>query len=179
MEMIVVLGPGGQYNHLIARRVSELGFSVKLLHLGSPVEDADGIIIGGGPGSTVESAPCIKLPDVPLLGICYGHQLIAKLMGGVVERAKKPEFGPFEITVLEKDVIFQGIPERFTAWLSHRDEVSVIPSGFLGLASSENCRYQAIRHEKRDIFGVQFHPEVSHTQHGTSILRNFLGITRR
>lgn len=177
--MIVVLGPGGQYNHLIARRVSELGFNVKLLQLGSPVEDADGVIIGGGPGSTVESAPQIELPDIPVLGICYGHQLIAKLMGGTVGRAKRPEFGPFEITVLEKDVIFQGIPSRFTAWLSHRDEVTVIPPGFLRLASSENCRYQAMRHERREIFGVQFHPEVSHTQYGTAVLRNFLDITRR
>ncbi|MGC9020426.1 MAG: glutamine-hydrolyzing GMP synthase [Candidatus Methanodesulfokora sp.] len=177
--MIVVLGPGGQYNHLIARRVSELGYNVILLPLGSSVGDADGVIIGGGPGSTVESVPEVKLPNVPLLGICYGHQLIAKLMGGNVGRAKKPEFGPFEVTVLEKDVLFQGVPEKFVAWMSHRDEVTKIPPDFLRLASSENCLYQAIRHEKRDIFGVQFHPEVSHTQHGMRILKNFLEITRR
>jgi GMP synthase (glutamine-hydrolyzing), N-terminal domain or A subunit len=184
MGMVYVLGPGGQYNHLIARRVIELGFDVRLRPAHSPLEemrDALAFIIGGGPGrlSLGESVSqnllrVVQNGSVPVLGICYGHQFIAFALGGRVEVAKKPEFGPVEVEVVERDELFQNVPERFTAWLSHNDEVTALPPSFRALARSERSPFQAMAHQSAPIYGVLFHIEVEHTQYGREILSNFL-----
>ncbi len=104
------------------------------------------------------------------------HQLLATAFGGVTEAARKPEFGPVEISVLDDGRILEGLGPSFTAWESHNDEVVRKPDGFQVIAKSSNCSVEAMRHEKRDIFGVQFHPEVSHTTKGVDLFKNFLGI---
>ncbi len=112
--------------------------------------------------------------DIPLLGICFGHQLIAYALGGKVEKGKSADYGIAKITVDEQDELLNGVPKEISAWVSHFDEVKKMPDGFVSLAHSDTCEVEAMRHKKRKIFGVQFHPEVWHTEHGEKILENFL-----
>ena len=114
--------------------------------------------------------------NAPLLGICFGHQLIAHALGGKVEKGKSAEYGIAKITIDDADGIFAGVPREINAWVSHFDEVKKIPEGFVSLAHSQTCAHEAMRHKTKKIFGVQFHPEVWHTEHGEEILRNFLGV---
>lgn len=189
MGKVYVLAPGGQYNHLIFRRVLELGFDASIRPLGvgqEELRDAGAIIIGGGPGRLSlgdEVSSSLKSVfeglGVPVLGVCYGHQLLAHLYGGLVAPSPKPEFGPAEVKVVLRDPLFEGVPDTFTAWLSHNDEVVRLPEGFSVLASSKECVYQAVKTKTGPIYGVQFHVEVEHTQYGRQILRNFLGFARR
>jgi GMP synthase (glutamine-hydrolysing) len=189
-DPVYVLGPGGQYNHMICRRVAELGYRVSLraldIDLGREPRGL-ALIIGGGPGSLAalerESEEkkarllgFIRELDLPTLGICYGHQLIAWACGGEVRHALRPEFGPVEVTVVREDPLFKGVPSSFTAWLSHNDEVIRLPPDFVILAESPRTMVQAFRHESRALYGVQFHAEVEHTNYGREILGNFLQI---
>jgi len=112
--------------------------------------------------------------EVPLLGICYGHQMIAHVFGGEVGRGKAAEYGTGRITVDNEDMILRGMPAEFTAWVSHFDEVKEMPRRFEALAHSDICKIEAMRHTERPIFSVQFHPEVWHTEDGERILANFL-----
>jgi GMP synthase (glutamine-hydrolysing) len=111
-----------------------------------------------------------------MLCICVTHQLLATAFGGVTEAARKPEFGPVEISVIDEGRILEGLGPSFTAWESHNDEVVKTPEGFHVLAKSSNCAIEAMRHDNRPIFGVQFHPEVSHTLKGVDLFKNFLRI---
>ncbi|MCI0497066.1 MAG: gamma-glutamyl-gamma-aminobutyrate hydrolase family protein, partial [Thermoplasmata archaeon] len=112
----------------------------------------------------------------PVLGICAGHQFMARHFGGSVALAKVPEFGAIDLTIIERGTILAGIPhDAITVWESHNDEVVEIPEGFDLLASSESCRVQAIENAERGLFGLQFHPEVTHTQFGRDIFANFVG----
>ncbi len=115
---------------------------------------------------------------LPMLCICVTHQLMATTFGGRTNLARKPEFGPVEVSVSDEDTILQGLKPSFTAWESHNDEVVSIPPGFRPLAGSDNCTIQAMRHEKKNIFGVQFHPEVYHTPKGVDVFKNFLNAIR-
>lgn len=149
---------------------------------------ADALVMGGGPQSvrsldslTDELRNASNLMTkikLPMLCICVTHQLMATTFGGTTSLAKKPEFGPVEVSVSDEDTILEGLGPVFTAWESHNDEIVVAPPGFKVLASSDNCNVQAMRHEKMDRFGVQFHPEVYHTAKGVNVFKNFLNVVR-
>jgi len=191
LTTIPVVYVKGQYNHLIVRNLRELGVNSKLLPPSVPLEQLDSmkpdaLVMGGGPqsvrspdkltGELADAARLIRQVKLPMLCICVTHQLLATAFGGVTEAARKPEFGPVEISVLDDGRILEGLGPSFTAWESHNDEVVRKPDGFQVIAKSSNCSVEAMRHEKRDIFGVQFHPEVSHTTKGVDLFKNFLGI---
>ena len=184
-EKILVLDFGGQYDQLIARRVREQkvyaeiraydGITTEMI----AKEGYKGIIFTGGPNSVYDPKsphydPKILSLGVPILGICYGHQLIAYLAGGAIKPAEGgSEYGKTAVTV-EPSAIFEGIPEKSVSWMSHTDYVAELPAGFRAIARTANCPCAAMADEGRKIYGVQFHPEVTHTEYGTAMLRNFL-----
>lgn len=189
--MIPVADVGGQYNHLITRALIELGVESKLVPMSitaMQLEEmgADGFVTGGGPqriGSEMEDMgnlpTVLKQLRIPILGICVTHQLLAAIFGGKAGPSKFPEYGPVKVFVEEEDEILKGFGSSFKAWVSHNDEVLVLPKNFKSLAHSEKCRVQAMRHINRPIFGVQFHPEVVHTEKGHLIFKNFAEICRK
>ncbi|MDT7864414.1 MAG: gamma-glutamyl-gamma-aminobutyrate hydrolase family protein [Thermoproteota archaeon] len=178
-KKVLILGPGGQYNHLILRRVTELGYTAILKEFGEEIkEDFDVIIIGGGPARLNENSKeisyvkeLIKL-NKPILGICLGHQLISLAFNGKLQQY--PCFGPQTIYVKRRDKILENIPDKFTAWESHNDTVIKIPKNFVILAYSEKNKAEIIKHRTKKIYGVQFHPEVNETEFGNLILKNFI-----
>jgi GMP synthase (glutamine-hydrolysing) len=182
--MVVVLDYGGQYSQLIARRIRECGVFSELLAHHTAVEEVAareprGIVLSGGPASVyAEGAPRLErgLLDlgVPVLGICYGMQLLVHELGGRVEQAPVGEFGRSELTVKEPGVLLRGTPSEQTCWMSHRDTVFEPPPGFAALASSTGSPVAAVEDSTRDIYGIQFHPEVVHTPYGQQILIRFL-----
>ncbi len=191
MTTIPVVYVKGQYNHLIVRNLKELRVNSKLLPPSVPLEqlesmNPDALVMGGGPqsvrspdkltGELADAARLIRQVKLPMLCICVTHQLLATAFGGITEAAGKPEFGPVEISVIDAGQILEGLGPSFTAWESHNDEVVKPPDGFRVIAKSGNCAVEAMRHERRDIFGVQFHPEVSHTPKGVDLFKNFLHI---
>ena len=193
MTLVPVIYVKGQYNHLIARRLQELDVDSHLMPPSTPLAKieamgADALVMGGGPqsvrsldGLTKElrdASNLMRETKLPMLCICVTHQLMATTFGGKTNLARKPEFGPVEISVDEEDAILEGLKPSFTAWESHNDEVVAVPPNFKVLAGSDNCAIQAMRHERRNVFGVQFHPEVSHTPKGVDVFKNFLGMIR-
>ncbi|MBN2517520.1 MAG: GMP synthase subunit A [Candidatus Altiarchaeota archaeon] len=180
---IVIINNGGQYVHRIWRSLRELEVGSEIVPNTASVDEVmsknpKGIILSGGPWSVYKDnlgniEDFIRI-DLPILGICLGHQVIAQYFGGKVESGLRGEYGFGEIMVDEEDEILKGMPKKFQAWISHRDEVTILPKGFRALAHSGICNYEAMRHEKKPIFGVQFHPEVFHTQNGKLILKNFV-----
>jgi GMP synthase (glutamine-hydrolysing) len=193
LTTIPVVYVKGQYNHLIARRLQELGVDSRLMPPSAPLEKfeamgADGLVMGGGPqsvrslgaltGELRDASNLMTKIKLPMLCICVTHQLMATTFGGTTDLAKRPEFGPVEVSVSDEDTILKGLKPSFTAWESHNDEIVAAPPTFKILASSDNCTVQAMRHEEKDVFGVQFHPEVSHTTKGVDIFKNFLKIVR-
>jgi len=191
--VIPVVNVKGQYNHLITRMFSELGAKSELIPMETVIEDlqkmkADALAAGGGPQRIHEALKehalgnlpvLLRQLDIPLLSICLSHQLLAVLYGGESAASPAPEFGPVEIIVDREDGLLSGMGPTFVAWGSHNDEVTRLPEGFITLAHSDNCKVQAMRHERKDIYGVQFHPEVSHTVKGRLIFRNFLDLAKR
>ena len=184
-QRILIFDFGAQYTQLIARRVREARVYCEIHPPTRSLEwvrewAPSGVIFSGGPNSVYgESAPTADpgLLDVaPVLGICYGMQLIAKLSGATVLRAGKREYGRAEVRVTQPDALFDGFDagECFEAWMSHGDHVESPPSGFVVTASSGSNPVTAFRHESRPIFGVQFHPEVAHTPRGHELIENFL-----
>ena len=183
MNQIVVLNAGGQYCHLIARRIRELGVHAVVADINRPASDFDGvrgIIISGGPASVTEAtSPKVDRRiyelGIPVLGICYGHQLMANdLAGGQVTRGTIKEYGHSSLT-RAKSVVFKGIPDRsITVWMSHGDTVTKAPDGFATIGRTDDCQIAAMEHGARKLFGLQFHPEVVHTEFGTEIYRNFV-----
>jgi GMP synthase (glutamine-hydrolysing) len=183
-EEIVVLDYGGQYSQLIARRVRDCGVFSELLPHDIGAEELRsrrprGIILSGGPAS-VYAAGAPRLDrgllelGVPVLGICYGMQLLVHELGGRVEQAEVGEFGRSDLHVSDPGTLLQGLPREQTCWMSHRDTVFEAPPGFTALASSSASPVAAVEHETRRIYGIQFHPEVVHTPYGQEILRRFL-----
>lgn len=188
MVDFVVIANRGQYNHRIYRRIKYLGESVKLLPNTTTIEEIEreepvGIIIGGGPflEEVGNSPEIIKrfAGEIPILGICLGHQLMAKVFGGRVREAEVGEYAEAEIVVDDEDEILKGLAPSFKAWVSHKDEVSELPSGFKKLAHSESCSIEAMANESKALFGVQFHPEVEHTPRGEVVFKNFVEVCRR
>jgi GMP synthase (glutamine-hydrolysing) len=183
-EEVVVLDFGGQYSQLIARRVRECGvFSELLPHHVGAAEVArrrpKGVILSGGPASVYsEGAPALEAEllslGVPVLGICYGMQLLARSLGGQVEGAEVGEFGRSSLTVSNPGRLLAGTPPEQTCWMSHRDTVFTPPPGFDALASSTASPVAAFESIERGIYGIQFHPEVVHTPYGNQVLTNFL-----
>lgn len=183
-DYVAILDFGSQYTQLIARRTREASVYCEILPPDvSPDElkkhRLKGIILSGGPASVYQRRaptcdPRIFELGAPVLGICYGMQLGAKLLGSKVSPAGDREYGRTDITVKNGDRLFRGVPHDTQVWMSHGDRVEANPRDFDVLASTRNCATAAVRHKKRPFYGVQFHPEVHHTPFGTQILRNFL-----
>jgi GMP synthase (glutamine-hydrolysing) len=183
-EEVVVLDYGGQYSQLIARRVRECGVFSELLphHVGAEEvarRRPKGVILSGGPASVYEQgAPVLERQllelGVPVLGICYGMQLLARELGGQVEGAEVGEFGRSQLSVSEQGRLLAGTPPEQTCWMSHRDTVFAPPPGFTALASSTASPVAAFESIGRGVYGIQFHPEVVHTPYGQQVLINFL-----
>jgi GMP synthase (glutamine-hydrolysing) len=187
---VAVLDFGGQYSHLIARRIRALGVYSALLPFDTPVRTmrelgVRGVVLSGGPSSVYD--PGAPHPDkeifsgtIPLLGICYGYQLLVQGHGGEVKRAPRREYGKASLRITDHSSIFTGIAgESITCWMSHGDSATRLPGDLSPLATSDNSPYAAIRSADGLQFGVQFHPEVVHTEHGGEILSNFVfGVCR-
>jgi GMP synthase (glutamine-hydrolysing) len=188
-DTIIVLDFGGQYTHLISRRVRELGvysdihvYDVSIEELEKNL-DVKGIIFSGGPNSVYdEGSPLVSKElfswceekRVPILGICYGHQLIAHVFGGSVKRLEKGEFGKAVLYVDDKEDLFQGLEDTEIVWMSHGDQVLKLPKGFEKIGHTNSCPIAAYRNVTNRIYGVQFHIEVLHTKKGNRILENFV-----
>ena len=183
-ETIIVLDFGSQYTQLIARRIRENKVFCEIIPFNQKTEtykhkNPKGIILSGGPSSVFDqNAPfceseVFKL-GVPILGICYGLQLLGKIFGGEVERSKRREYGKAIIKIDNHEDLFSEVGDQTTVWMSHGDHLSQLPKGFEVLAHTENIPLAAIRDKEKKIFGLQFHPEVVHTQEGKKIIRNFL-----
>ncbi len=183
MDKIVVLDFGSQYSHLICRRIREFSVYAELVPYDISYEELQklnpkGIIFSGGPSSVYNSdAPVpenkIFEMNLPLLGICYGHQLIVNKYGGKVKRANK-EYGSSLLIIDNDKDLLNGIGESVRAWMSHGDEAELIPPGFKVIGHTESAKAAAIASEDKSIYGIQFHPEVVHTEQGTEILKNFV-----
>lgn len=183
-QRIVILDYGSQYTQLIARRIREQQVFSEIIRFDTPAAKLrenmpQGIILSGGPNSVFEEGapgidPEIFNLGVPVLGVCYGMQLMSQQLGGAVEPGIEREYGKTEMTTVPGNELFAGLPEKFIVWMSHGDRVSKIPEGFQVSATSGNCPYAAIRNEAKRFYAIQFHPEVVHTQHGNQILGNFL-----
>src|SRR3972149_6664890 len=159
---VYVVDNGGQWTHRGWRGPPRVGRG------GGPPRTGTGASAMGRNGEYLARA------EVPILGICAGHQFMALHLGGDAKAAKVPEFGKTRLVVDAENTLFEGLPREFEVWESHNDEVAALPKGFELLAHSENCGVQAMRSRDRPLFGVQFHPEVEHTQFGYDIFRNFL-----
>ncbi len=185
LEEVLVLDFGGQYSQLIARRIRECGVFSELLPHDTPLERISerapkALVLSGGPASVyAENAPALRTEllelGIPVLGICYGMQLMAKELGGRVEQAPAGEFGRTELTLRDGGgKLLEGLPAEQQCWMSHRDTVFEPPPGFGALASSPESPVAAFESADRGLYGIQFHPEVVHTPHGTEVLTRFL-----
>ncbi|RMD66243.1 glutamine-hydrolyzing GMP synthase, partial [Candidatus Parcubacteria bacterium] len=184
-ETIIILDFGSQYTQLIARRIRELGVYCEI-HPFNKVDkqfltaaNIKGLIFSGGPASVYEAeAPRVDKEllelDKPILGICYGLQLLTYLAGGQVGRAEKKEYGLAELQLAAAHPLFKDIPDNSPVWMSHGDKVLSLPADFRVLARTDNSPLAAIGHNSRPLFGLQFHPEVQHSKFGKKILANFL-----
>ncbi len=185
IDKILVLDFGSQYTQLIARRVRELGVYSEILPWDIAVEKIQnlkpkGAILSGGPESvTVENTP--RIPeiifdlDIPILGVCYGMQTLAEQKGGKVATSSKKEFGHAELNLVSQSMLFDNIDgDNLDVWMSHGDQVSILPDDFKLIASTSSAPIAAIEHESKPYFGLQFHPEVTHTVNGQRILENFV-----
>ncbi|MEG0569435.1 MAG: glutamine-hydrolyzing GMP synthase, partial [Erysipelotrichales bacterium] len=184
-QYILVLDYGSQYNQLIVRRIRELGVYSILEHHDLDIEklkqdkNLKGIILSGGPNSvydedsfTIDSE--IYNLNVPILGLCYGMQLITHQLGGKVEGSDKREFGKTDIDIIEDGILFKNTNPKQVVWMSHTDKVNQLPDGFTNLASSSNTEFVAFENKEKQIYGLQFHPEVTHSEYGNTILENFV-----
>ncbi|MDE1924918.1 MAG: glutamine-hydrolyzing GMP synthase [Patescibacteria group bacterium] len=182
--MIIVLNFGSQFAHLIARRVRDLGVKAEILPFDAPAEEIAklnpvGIILSGGPASVLEKKsprPDKRIFDlgVPVLGICYGHQVMAQMLGGKVVKDEHREFGKEELEILSPRRLFAGLSKKQTVWFSHGDQVKKVPMGLVRTAYTASCSNAAFADVQKNFFGIQFHPEVTHTTNGSKILSNFL-----
>lgn len=185
-ETLLVLDFGSQYTQLIARRVRELGVRSEIRRGDLPATEVEqiapiGVILSGGPASVYEDGaigvdPAVFSQGVPVLGLCYGLQLMAKVLGGEVEPAGDREFGGADLDVESTCPLFAGTPARQRVWMSHGDRVLKLPSGFSAVGRTGNSPVAAMVDRSRHFYGIQFHPEVRHTEHGREILDNFLSI---
>jgi len=183
-RMILVLDFGGQYNQLITRRVREAGVYSELLSAKTPIAEIKkknplGIILTGGPNSVYDEGSMsiseeIFQLGVPVLGICYGHQLMTHKLGGKVATGTIKEYGKSDIALLEGARLFQGLPKESVVWMSHQDEVVAVPEGFQVTAKTKDCAVAAMENVEKGLYGLQFHPEVVHSVLGKEMLSNFI-----
>jgi len=183
-EKILVIDFGSQYNQLIARKVRELAVFCEIVPPTIPIDainpfETKGIILSGGPASVYQKDapacdPMLFSLGIPVLGICYGMQLMAKILGGGVERAHSREYGRATLKVTNHRLLFKDIPNNSTSWMSHGDKVKHMPKGFARIGLSRNTSVAAFADFEKKLFGVQFHPEVAHTEYGKEILKNFV-----
>jgi GMP synthase (glutamine-hydrolysing) len=181
---VLVVNFGSQYVQLIARRIRELGVYSEIVHWDTPLDEIRdkepyGLIFSGGPASVyTKDAPLppegVYNLGIPILGICYGLQVITYQLGGRVERSEHQEYGRARLRVVKRDIIFEGIPDEFDVWMSHADKVVELPEGFETLAISDNSPHAVVSHRKKRFYGFQFHPEVVHTAYGKDLLANFV-----
>ena len=185
--VIDVIDNGGQWTHREWRMLRYLGGETQILPNNTPIEELrelDGLILSGGAarvGLTGELGNCADYLslDVPILGICAGHQFMARHYGGDAGEAPKPEFGAATISLVgDGGPLFEGTPSEQTVWESHNDEVTVTPPGFIAVAQSESCKVQAMQNEDLNRFGLQFHPEVNDTEFGSNIFENFVSLCK-
>ena len=183
-QLVIVLDFGGQYNQLIARRVRECGVYCEVKSYKTPIQDIKaldpvGIIFTGGPNSVYkeDSPSCSKEIfelGIPILGICYGCQLMAHLLGGKVTTAITSEYGKTETNYDVSSAVFKGLPQKGISWMSHTDYIEKVPEGFKVTAHTDCCPTAAMECPEKKLYAVQFHPEVNHTENGTAMLRGFL-----
>lgn len=183
-ELILIIDFGGQYNQLIARRVRECGVYCEIVPHSCSLDkikekQPKGIIFTGGPNSVYgEKAPTVDKEifnlGVPVLGICYGHQIMAHSLGGEVMGAETREYGKTEISLNSESVLFKDINEAENCWMSHTDYTAKVPQGFNIVASTKGCEIAAMENIEKNLYGVQFHPEVEHTPFGNTMIKNFL-----
>jgi GMP synthase (glutamine-hydrolysing) len=184
-EAVAILDFGSQYSQLIARRVREANVYCELCHYDAPAAEVmalnpRGFILSGGPSSVYDpGAP--RLPDyilesdLPVLGICYGMQLLARHLGGRVAAAERREYGPAQLLISDSDSpLFSGLATPLDVWMSHGDRIEALPQGFAAIGQTDNSPIAAMAHASRRLYGLQFHPEVVHTLHGMDLIRNFL-----
>ncbi len=183
-EILAVLDFGSQYTQVIARRVREAHVYSKIYPFDTPAatlrqDGVKGIILSGGPASVL--APDAPLPDpeifdlgLPILGICYGLQVMGRLLGGAVEKSSEREYGYGTLTLSGNSPLFEGLPASSRVWNSHGDRINALPAGFHPVAVTENAPFAAVENSARRFYGLQFHPEVVHSENGTRIIRNFL-----
>jgi GMP synthase (glutamine-hydrolysing) len=188
MDKIIVLDFGGQYCHLIARRIRDLGVYSEILPFNVSIEELKevnpkGIILSGGPSSVYEQGSpqlskaffeLIEQRKIPVLGICYGHHLISYDLGGKIEPRKNKEYGRTELEIIHPDVLLENLGNKEIVWMSHGDQVEELPKGFAILAKTEICPIAAYANDDLKLYGVQFHPEVVHTPKGNIIFENFI-----
>jgi GMP synthase (glutamine-hydrolysing) len=186
MVKLIVINNYGQFCHLIHRAVRDLDQEVELMKNTSSIEEIlanepDGLILSGGP--TLERAgncaAYVKELDLPILGICLGHQVMALAYGGKVRTGAAGGYAAVEIEILDENDILKGIGPKTNVWASHADEVSSLPPDFIRLARSGICEVEAMKHRTKPLYGVQWHPEVSHTEKGNELFRNFFEVCLR
>lgn len=183
MVKIIVINNYGQTCHLIHRAVRDLDQEVELMKNTSSIDEIlekypDGMILSGGP-TLARAGNCskyVKELDLPILGICLGHQVIAQTYGGTVKTGAAGGYASIEIEILEENDILKGLGKKTNVWASHADEVSILPPDFIRLARSRICEVEAMKHRTKPLYGVQWHPEVSHTEKGNDLLMNFFGV---
>ncbi|MFA5108810.1 MAG: GMP synthase subunit A [Candidatus Micrarchaeia archaeon] len=187
---LLIINLGSQYTHVIWRTMRDIGIEAVIKEPNVSASDADffdAYILSGGPSSASKMTPnaAHRILEAaksgskkPILGICLGHQLMAHVLGGVVEKGSSAEYGISQISVDRAESIMEGMPHKFNAWVSHFDEVKKMPQDFIALAHSSTCKYEAMVHTSLPLFGVQFHPEVWHTEHGEKILENFVKLAQ-
>jgi GMP synthase (glutamine-hydrolysing) len=184
---IWVVDNGSQWTHREWRVLRYLGQDTRIVRNDAPVADLkaaglDGVVLSGGAAEPAKDGRLGSVSDyldgldVPILGICAGHQYMAHHFGGRLVPGHSPEFGRTEVTITDPDDLLKGIPSPTVVWANHNDEVERLPARFKVLASSPGCPVQVMRHETRPLFGTQFHPEVEHTVDGVAIFRNFVRI---
>ncbi len=183
---ILVINNKGQYNHRIARSLQYLKIPSELVSNDLSIEEIEaknpiGLILGGGPSleGAGMSEEYIKHFDIPILGICLGHQLIAKAYGGEVTTSDTESYAQVKININNDKNLFKQLAPEMDVWSSHKDEVKTIPQDFEVLASSNLCDVESFKHEDKDVYGIQFHPEVHHTPKGSIIFENFYKICQK
>lgn len=184
---IPVIDNGGQWTHREWRVLRDLEVDTVILPNTTPWEelDCDGLVLSGGSprigldaSGMGATADYLENLEVPILGICAGHQFLSNHFAGATRPAVTPEFGLARLEVISDHPLFAGLPRTFEVWESHNDEVAEVGPEVMVLARSDDCPVQAVAHRSQPIMGVQFHPEVSHTEHGEAIFENFLGLCK-
>jgi GMP synthase (glutamine-hydrolysing) len=189
MVKIFVVDNGGQWTHREWRTLRDLNVETKIVNNNISFnkltkEKIHGLVLSGGaPRIGLQSSlgnidEYLKKANIPILGICAGHQYMAHFFGGVAKPAKKPEYGKIELIILKDNDIFKDVPKKSIVWESHNDEVSKLPISFICLAKSLNCKIQAMKHKNKPFYGLQFHPEVKHTEYGEQIFSNFVELCK-